>query len=128
MVWWEALLWGLFGGLAVVALDFCQWARKPRSERRKLKLTRGDYALVITGGLVRTALGGGLAAAMAHDGQVLGAMGGVGIGAAAPLILVHLAQAVAPPQVAADPVNAVAPAGTQQQLSPPPFGVEGGIQ
>jgi hypothetical protein len=83
----EALLWGLFGGAAIESLDFCQFARSAKRRKQARKLPTLEIVIIALSVIVRVCVGGGLALAAQRDGQIVGAMGAVGIGVAAPLVL-----------------------------------------
>jgi hypothetical protein len=94
MIWWQALLWGVFGGLALDAVDFYQLSRSA-AWRRNLELASRDYLLLGGGVVVRVLIGGGVAVAAVESNQVAGPVGAVAMGAGAPLILQQLAKVVA---------------------------------
>src|SRR5262245_39818781 len=96
MVWWHALLWGVFGSFAVEALDFQTFARSTR-RRRQLTLGVIDRAYLSISVVFRIALGGGVALAAFQSGQLVGPLAAVGMGAAAPLMLAQLSKVVPVP-------------------------------
>ena len=90
MLWYLALLWGLFGGAAVEAMDF-YGASKEENEtpRPRRYVFRHGFAIVL-----RVAVGGGLAVVFADANQICGSMGAVMVGAATPIIVAMFAKKV----------------------------------
>lgn len=107
MLWWEALLWGMFGGAAVEALDFCQFARSPR-RRKRFDLGRLGFTLLALSVLFRISVGAGLALAAFREGQIVGPMGAVGVGVAAPLVLAQFFKVI-PVQIASSTEDQATP-------------------
>lgn len=95
----EALIWGLFGGASVEALDFYRIARSP-GQRKKVAVRLGGLAALLASVVFRVGVGGGLALAAFQEGQVAGAMGAVAIGIGAPLAVAQLSRSI-PVEVAA---------------------------
>ncbi|MFJ1562412.1 hypothetical protein [Streptomyces mirabilis] len=109
MVLWEGALWGAFGGFAMEALDYIiavrRWRKLPwlvgastlTPDRRASPDSRGHHMpeeqpapglLAYTiAGVLRVALGGGTAAAVAHTAPSVTAWAAVVTGAAAPMAL-----------------------------------------
>ncbi|WP_242911447.1 hypothetical protein [Actinomadura terrae] len=140
MAWWQAALFGLGGGLCVEALELYTHIR--RSRRRwnwRRPIPQGMAAFVVSV-VIRVGVGGTVAAVMAWDGQIVGAIGAFGAGVAAPLVIERLFRLVpltvdgssitVPASVAPEPLPTLAPAppqpsqvqGAQASNSP----VEGG--
>ncbi|GAA1244799.1 hypothetical protein GCM10009665_39570 [Kitasatospora nipponensis] len=102
MPWWQAGLWGALGSTLVELADL----RKSVQERRRLPWQgRGaaSLSLYVLAGVLRTALGIGVAVALAESGQVSGGFGAVLSGIAAPRILEALQSQAAPGLLAAPP-------------------------
>ncbi|WP_433474192.1 hypothetical protein ACQPZP_36345 [Spirillospora sp. CA-142024] len=94
MVWWQAALWGIAGGFLVEALEL--YASIRRSTRRwtwRRPIPQGMAAFVVSV-VIRMGAGGTVAAALAQDGQVAGALAALGLGVAAPLVIEKLARVV----------------------------------
>ncbi|WP_433461853.1 hypothetical protein [Spirillospora sp. CA-128828] len=94
MVWWQAALWGIAGGFLVEALEL--YASIRRSTRRwtwRRPIPQGMAAFVVSI-VIRMGAGGTVAAALAQDGQVAGALAALGLGVAAPLVIEKLARVV----------------------------------
>ncbi|WP_431997182.1 hypothetical protein [Streptomyces fungicidicus] len=120
MIWWEACLWGLASSAAVEALDL-------RLEIQRLKgfpwkmpdgMALSPYIVAV---IIRNGLGAVLAAAFGASGQIVGPLGAIAVGVAAPKILEQLMRqglthpAVeplpAPPSAPVDPLPSNAPTG-----------------
>jgi hypothetical protein len=112
MVWWQAALWGLAGGFLVEALEL--YASIRRSTRRwswRRPIPQGMAAFVVSI-VIRMGAGATVAAALAQDGQVAGALAALGLGVAAPLVIEKLARVVplnVDVQAAMEPMPAALP-------------------
>lgn len=95
MTWLDALLWGLFGGFTVEALDL--YAAVLRRGRWPWRV-RGPREVGVLGYFVaelfRLLISAGLAAALAEAGQINTPFGAVAVGIAAPLIVERLVQTI----------------------------------
>ena len=86
--WWEFALWGVVGGLAVLAIEF--WGvMRARHGRLPVRYTRlwywaGEGCRIIVGGVLAVALG--------RASQVTVPLGAFTVGVAAPLILTRLGE------------------------------------
>lgn len=89
---WVYAAWGLFGGLAVEALEFLRAIRRAagmpwkNEDGTRNPAEPGPGALAISV-VIRMGIGGGLAAAAGASGQVSGPLAAITIGVAAPLII-----------------------------------------
>ncbi|WP_125726889.1 hypothetical protein [Kibdelosporangium aridum] len=95
MVWWQAALWALAGGVVVEGLEFAalqrrhhKWPWEVDAEVVRSDSTAAGPLGYFLGELVRLATGGILGAALA--GQITGPLAALAIGAAAPAIAGHL--------------------------------------
>jgi hypothetical protein len=92
VAWFEAAVWGLFGGLLVAGLDFVTVVGRigdwPWKSRKRLRV--GPYTAAT---LVRLVLSAGLTVAFARSGMELSPLAAVTVGIATPLIVEKLAQA-----------------------------------
>jgi hypothetical protein len=108
---WLVGAWGAAGGLVVELLDFYHavrrahglpWKKDPDEEP-------GPAALAIAG-ITRVLIGAVVATAMGSVHQVSGALGGLGAGIAAPLLINQLGQFSGQSLPASGPVPAPLPA------------------
>ena len=95
MTWFEAALWGLFGGFAVEGLDLYGAVRRrqcwPWQVRGPREVGAAGY---VVAELVRLAIGSGLALALAQSEQITTAFGALAVGIAAPLIVERLTKSI----------------------------------
>ncbi|GAA2613126.1 hypothetical protein SMC26_14240 [Actinomadura fulvescens] len=122
MQWWQAALWGLAGGVCVEALELYAHIRSRRRWSWRRPIPQGMAAFWVSV-LIRVGVGGVVAAAMAHDGQVAGAVAAFGLGVAAPLVIEKLARLVplnldVPAALELPPDPAATPAPTGQSGQP----------
>ena len=94
MTWWEAALWGGFGGLAVELVQFLGAIHRHRKWPWQVA---GEVPadILLVSALVRVLLGCGLAAAANQTGQFTGPLGAVVVGVAAPLLVEQMAKRAA---------------------------------
>lgn len=128
MVWWQAALWGLTGGLLSELLElYEQIHQTPDRWDWRRPIPQGMPAFVVST-LIRLGAGCAVAAALAHDGQVAGATAAFGAGVAAPLVIEKLArlaplsvdtQAVLEPSAASSGTSSVATAPSQSTPASP---------
>lgn len=90
---WEAVAWGLAGGLCVEALELYAHIRRVQKWSWRRPIKQGMAAFLVTL-VIRGGLGSVLAAAAAASGQISGAFGALALGVAAPLILEKLAKQI----------------------------------
>ncbi len=92
MTWWQFLLWGAFGGMAVEAVEFYGAIRRtgdwPWQQPGEPRL--GPLLVSV---VIRVGLGAGLAAAASHS-QVSGPLGAIAIGVSAPLLIEQMGRQV----------------------------------
>jgi hypothetical protein len=90
---WSAFAWGACGGLIVEALELYRAVRRAKGLpwKKDPEHEPGPSAVILMG-LLRTLIGAVVALAMARANQISGALGGLGAGAAAPLIIDQLGQ------------------------------------
>lgn len=93
MTWWEYVLWGAFGGLAVEAIQFHGAIQRVKDWPWR---TEGESSapLLLVSVVIRVGLGLGLALAAGQTGQVGGPIGAVAVGVAAPLLFEQMARQV----------------------------------
>ena len=87
---WEAVVWGVFGGVVVDGIELVKVIRAYRG-RLPPDVRRWAYWIAE---LLRLVIGGGLAVALNDAGQISGAFGALAVGAAAPLIAEKLSQTI----------------------------------
>jgi hypothetical protein len=93
VLWYETLLWGCFGGMLVVSLDFVSVISRTGNYpwKSKKKMLLGPY---VAATMVRLAVGGGLAVGIGQSGAlVANPLAAITIGIATPLIVEKLTQA-----------------------------------
>lgn len=86
------LAWGIFGGLAVEALEFQRAMHRAagvpwRNKDGTRNLTEPGPGALVLSALIRMGIGGGLAAAASASEQVSSPLAAIAIGVAAPLII-----------------------------------------
>ena len=86
MLWYSALGWGAFGGAAVEVMDFYRASKEANNTR----FTGWQIFVLGFAIILRIAVGGGLAVALASGDQICAATGAIAVGAAAPIILAKL--------------------------------------
>jgi hypothetical protein len=93
MTWWEYVLWGAFGGLAVEAIEFYGAIRRLKDLPWKTKGESPPLALAVSV-VIRVGVGLGLTLAAGLAGLVSGPIGAIAIGVAAPLLIEQMAKQV----------------------------------
>ena len=91
MQWWEALIWGLFGGFSVEALELTGAVRRTGTWPWKSSSEPGALAFGVVV-LVRLVISSGLTVAAAESQQIGSAIAAVTTGLAAPLLMEQLAR------------------------------------
>lgn len=95
MTWIATALWGLFGVLAVEAIDIHAAVRRYGSWPWRVKGARGVGALgYVVAGLIQVTTGVGLATAATLSGQITSPLAAMTVGMVAPLILERVTRAV----------------------------------
>ena len=105
MTWWEYVLWGAFGGLAVEAIDFHGAMHRVKDWPWRIKGEAPPLLLAVSV-VIRVGLGLGLALAAGQTGQVSGPIGAIAVGVAAPLLFEQMAKQV---PLTVDPTSAAPP-------------------
>lgn len=109
-MWWEYVLWGAFGGLAVEAIQFYGAIRRAKDWpwRRKDEVRPFPLAVSV---IMRVGVGLGLALATGQTGQVSGPIGAIAVGVAAPLLIEQMAKHVS---LTTDPIPPAPPVGDDE--------------
>lgn len=93
MYWWEAALWGSFGGFALEASEFSSCIRRTGSWPWRLPAEPSALAFGVSVA-IRLIVSTGLTVAAAQSGQVQTVFAALTTGLAAPLIVEQLARQV----------------------------------
>lgn len=93
MTWWEYVLWGAFGGLAVEAIQFSGAIHRCKDWPWRVKGEPGPFPLAVSV-VIRVGLGLVLALAAGQTGQISGPIGAIAVGVAAPHLIEQMAKRV----------------------------------
>lgn len=95
MSFWEAALWGSFGGLMIEGLQFYYAIRHTGKWPWRIEGEPGLLPL-FTSVIIRVGVSVGLAGAAVSTGQISGPAGAIAVGTAAPLLIEQLIKRIPP--------------------------------